>query len=53
MAKAFLIAAGILKEISWYTYSQQLEYLVNTAGYGVHTYMKREGEYMPFFTLKM
>lgn len=49
MAKAFLNAAGILKEMTWHTHSQQLEYLVNTSGYTVHTDIKREGEHLPFF----
>lgn len=39
MAKAFLIGAAVFREMSWYTHSQQLEYLVNTSGYGVHTYI--------------
>lgn len=51
MAKAFLIAAAVFREMSWYTYSQQLEYLVNTSGYGVHTYIEREGKHLPFSLL--
>lgn len=55
MAKAFLIAAGVLKEMSWCTHSQQLEYLVNTSGYGARIYTREHTcicrEHTPFFLL--
>lgn len=50
-----MIAAGIIKEMGsqHLKYSQQLERLVNTLGYGVYMFIKGEGEYVPFFfTLK-
>lgn len=58
ITKAVLVAAGIIKEMSGFptsgifpTHSQQLEYLVNSSVYGVCTFIKAEGEHMPFLFL--
>lgn len=51
MAKAFVIAAGIIKVMGsqHLKYSQQLEDLEYTSGYGVDTFIKGESEHVPFF----
>lgn len=58
ITKAVLVAAGIIKEMSGFptsgifpARSQQLEYLVNSSVYGVCTFIKAEGEHMPFLFL--
>lgn len=53
MAKAFVIAAGIIKVMGsqHLKYSQQLEDLVYASGYGVYTFIKGESERVPFFFL--
>lgn len=53
MAKAFVIAAGIIKVMGsqHLKYSQQLEDLEYTSGYGLYTFIKGESEHVPFFLL--
>lgn len=51
MAKAFVIAPVIIKVMGsqHLKYSQPLEDLEYTSGYGVYTFIKGESEHVPFF----